>query len=82
MKAICAALACLGMTTADTAQTYPRKAVRIVVPYGTGGDVNTLANQLGASLQQLWGQGMIVDNRTGVSGNIGSAAVVRAPADG
>jgi tripartite-type tricarboxylate transporter receptor subunit TctC len=64
------------------AQNYPNKAVRIIVPYSTGGGADTLARQLGANLQQLWGQGVIVDNRTGASGNIGSEAVVRAPADG
>lgn len=82
LKTLGAALACLGMATAATAQTYPSKAVRIIVPYGTGGGADTLARQLGASLQQLWGQGVIVDNRTGASGNIGSEAVVRSPADG
>ena len=50
------------------ADTYPSKPVRIIVPYGTGGGSDTLARQLGVSLQQLWGQGVTVDNRAGASG--------------
>ena len=64
------------------ADTYPSRAVRIVVPYGTGGGSDILARQLGVVLQQMWGQGVTVENKAGASGNIGSAEVVRAPADG
>ncbi len=67
---------------AAQAQTYPNKSVRIVVPYATGGGSDILARQIGAGLQTLWGQGVVVDNKAGASGNIGSAEVVRAPADG
>jgi tripartite-type tricarboxylate transporter receptor subunit TctC len=64
------------------ADTYPSKTVRIVVPYGTGGGSDILARQIGSSLQPKWGQAIVVDNRAGASGNIGTEAVVRAPADG
>ena len=64
------------------AQGWPTKPVRIIVPYATGGGSDILARQLGASLQPMWGQGVIVDNRAGASGNIGTEAVVRSPADG
>jgi tripartite-type tricarboxylate transporter receptor subunit TctC len=64
------------------ADTYPSKSVRIVVPYGTGGGSDILARQIGAGLQQVWSQSVVVENRAGASGNIGSAEVVRAPADG
>ena len=64
------------------ADTYPSKSVRIVVPYGTGGGSDILARQIGAGLQQIWNQGVVVENKAGASGNIGSAEVVRAPADG
>lgn len=76
------ALACQSLVPVALAETYPSKAVRIIVPYGTGGGTDILARQLGASLQQLWGQGVAVDNRSGASGNIGSEAVVRSAADG
>lgn len=64
------------------AQTYPAKSVRIVVPYATGGGSDILARQIGAGLQKAWGQGVVVDNKAGASGNIGTQEVVRAPADG
>jgi tripartite-type tricarboxylate transporter receptor subunit TctC len=64
------------------ADSYPSRAVRIIVPYGTGGGSDVLARQLSARLQTLWGQGIAVDNRAGASGNIGTEAVVRSPPDG
>ena len=58
-----------------------RQAVRIVVAYtpGTGTD---LARTLAPHLQAAWGQGIVVDNRPGASGNLGAGAVAKAPADG
>jgi tripartite-type tricarboxylate transporter receptor subunit TctC len=64
------------------AQTYPNRAVRIVVPYATGGGSDILARQIGAGLQQAWGQAVAVENKAGASGNIGSQEVVRAAPDG
>ncbi|MFT3718226.1 Bug family tripartite tricarboxylate transporter substrate binding protein [Pseudorhodoferax sp.] len=64
------------------AQSYPNRAVRLIVPYGTGGGSDILARQIGAELQQAWGQAVAVENKAGASGNIGSMEVVRAPADG
>jgi tripartite-type tricarboxylate transporter receptor subunit TctC len=74
-------LTCMTATQA-LAQAYPSRPVRIIVPYGTGGGSDILARQIGARLQTLWGQGIAVDNRAGASGNIGTEAVVKAPADG
>ncbi len=71
-----------GMTAASAADTFPSHAVRIVVPYAVGGSADTLARQIGAGLQKAWNQTVVVDNRAGASGNIGSSEVVRAPADG
>ena len=48
----------------------------------SGGGSDILARQIGAGLQTLWGQAVVVDNRPGASGNIGTEAVVRASADG
>jgi tripartite-type tricarboxylate transporter receptor subunit TctC len=76
--ALCVAVA---MTRAH-AQGFPNKAVRIVVPYATGGGSDILARQIAAGLQPIWGQGVVVDNKAGASGNIGSQEVVRAAADG
>ncbi|MDB5891650.1 MAG: tripartite tricarboxylate transporter substrate binding protein [Polaromonas sp.] len=64
------------------AQTFPARPVKIIVPYGTGGGSDILARQIGARLQNMWGQGVAIDNRAGASGNIGTEAVVHSPADG
>lgn len=64
------------------ADSYPSRAVRIIVPYGTGGSSDVLARLIGARLQAMWGQGVVVENRTGASGSIGTETVVRSPPDG
>jgi tripartite-type tricarboxylate transporter receptor subunit TctC len=75
MMMVCAASLAL-------ADSYPSRAVKIIVPYGTGGGSDILARQISARLQTIWGQGVAVDNRAGASGNIGTEAAVRSPADG
>ena len=64
------------------AQTYPAKPLRIVVPYAPGGAVDILAREIGQKLTESWGQQVIVDNRPGASGMIGSELGSRAQADG
>ncbi len=73
--------ACLSLAPA-WADNYPVRAVKIIVPYGTGGGSDVLARQIGARLQAMWGQGVAVENRAGASGNIGTEAVVKAAPDG
>lgn len=67
---------------ASAAQTYPARAVTIVVPFSAGGPSDILARLLGRQLSQAWGQPVIVENRAGATGMIGSALVVRAQPDG
>ncbi|HEY4372325.1 MAG TPA: tripartite tricarboxylate transporter substrate binding protein [Burkholderiales bacterium] len=74
-----ALLSCLGGAHGET---YPNKPVRIIVPYGVGGASDVLARVLGAGLQAKWGQGVVIENRTGASGNIGTDVVVKSPPDG
>ena len=64
------------------AQTYPLKAIRMIVPYAPGGSVDVVARMLAPKLTQVLGQQVVVDNRPGASGNIGTELTVRAPADG
>jgi tripartite-type tricarboxylate transporter receptor subunit TctC len=61
---------------------WPSKPVRFIVPFPPGGTVDPLARLLGAQLTQAWGQQVIVDNRPGASGSIGTAAAAKSPADG
>src|SRR5262245_41179675 len=65
-----------------SAQVYPAKPVRMVVPLVPGGSVDNLARALAQKMSESIGQQVFVDNRGGASGNIGTELVVRSPADG
>lgn len=65
-----------------TAQTWPAKTVRIIVPQSPGGTTDIQARLLARKYTDTLGQAFVVDNRAGASGMIGTEAVVRAPADG
>jgi tripartite-type tricarboxylate transporter receptor subunit TctC len=78
-----AALAAIFIFAAPAfAQTYPAKPVRMVVPFPAGGPADLVARLLSAKLPETWGQPLVVENRGGAGGNIGTAAVARAAADG
>ncbi|MCX7144529.1 MAG: tripartite tricarboxylate transporter substrate-binding protein, partial [Proteobacteria bacterium] len=64
------------------AQAYPAKPIRIVVPYPPGGTADVLARILGQRITEHLGQTVIVDNRGGAGGNIGTELVVKAAPDG
>lgn len=78
----CAAALIL-LTGAAQAQKYPERPVRLVVPYPAGASSNDiLARQIAPRLTERWRQNVVVDNRSGASGNIGAELVARSPADG
>lgn len=64
------------------AQAYPGKPVRLVVPYAAGGPVDTVARLTAQKLASRWGQQVLVDNRAGSGGAVGTQLVVKAPPDG
>jgi tripartite-type tricarboxylate transporter receptor subunit TctC len=64
------------------AQTYPTKAVRIIVPFPPVGAADLLTRTIGQKLTEAWGQPIIVDNRPGVGGNLGVELAAKAPPDG
>jgi len=68
--------------TSAAAQTFPDKAVRIVVPYPPGGSTDLVARILGEGATELLGQSIIIDNRSGAGGIVGTVAVARAAPDG
>jgi tripartite-type tricarboxylate transporter receptor subunit TctC len=61
---------------------YPNRPVRIVVPYAAGGSADFLARLIAAGLQATLGQSVLVENRSGASGNVGTVAVARSSPDG
>jgi tripartite-type tricarboxylate transporter receptor subunit TctC len=65
-----------------SAQTYPVRAVRIVVPFAPGGSTDILARTVAQRLTDVFGQQVIVDNRPGAGGNIGADIVAKSPPDG
>ncbi len=65
-----------------TAQEFPNKPIRIVVPYSPGGGTDAVARMMAQRLSLTLGQSVVVENKPGASANIGSEFVARAPADG
>src|SRR5262245_54438000 len=64
------------------AVVYPERPLTLIVPFAPGGSTDILARIVAEHLQRSLGQSVIVENRSGASGNIGTAAVARAAADG
>jgi tripartite-type tricarboxylate transporter receptor subunit TctC len=64
------------------AQSYPTRSVRIIVPAPAGGGIDVLARLMGQWLSERLGRPFIIENRPGAGTNLGTEAVVRAPADG
>jgi tripartite-type tricarboxylate transporter receptor subunit TctC len=67
---------------AARAETYPSRLIKIIVPISAGSTTDVVARQVGDSLRQSLGQTVLIDNKPGAGGTIGSAMVAKAPADG
>jgi len=67
---------------AESAQAYPSKPITIIVPFTAGGTTDILARGIGQKLGERWKTSVVVENKPGAGGNIGSAQVARATPDG
>ncbi len=76
LAALAPALACA------QADSYPSKSIRLVTPFPPGGSVDVIARLIAPKLSETLGRQVVVDNRTGASGNIGTELAARAPGDG
>ena len=77
-----AGLALALLTPVAHADSYPSKPLRIVVPYAAGGGTDILARLFAQKMSDSWGQPVIVENRPGADGTIGTELIARSPADG
>ncbi len=79
---LAAGLLLIGLATAATAQNYPTKPVRIVVPSAPGGGQDIVTRAMAQKFSEAWGHQVIAENRAGVGGNIAADAVARSAPDG
>ena len=77
-----AAVFALSVLAPAQAQTWPSKAVRIVVPFPPGGTTDIVARSIGVELQRMWQHPVVIENRPGAGGNIGADLVAKAAPDG
>ena len=79
---LCAGLAALTVAPAAHAQAWPQRPVTLVVPYAPGTGIDIIARTLSPKLAERLGQGVIVDNKPGASGNLGADFVAKAQPNG
>jgi tripartite-type tricarboxylate transporter receptor subunit TctC len=79
---VLAGLLLAGAALPACAQTFPSALIRIIVPAAPGGGTDILARAMSTQLQTLWGQTVIVENRSGAAGLIGTKSVIASPGDG
>ncbi|WP_142846198.1 tripartite tricarboxylate transporter substrate binding protein [Telmatospirillum sp. J64-1] len=84
MKTFAFAALALGMLAgvAHGQENFPNRPVTLVIPYGPGGSTDLLGRQLAAELQKIWGQPVVVENRTGAGSMIGTAYLAQSQPDG
>src|SRR5205085_56054 len=73
---------CLYSGSANAQEPYPNKPIKLIVPFTPGTGIDILARTLGQKIGEDWKASVVVDNRPGASGNIGTEAVAKAAPDG
>ena len=72
----------LAFAGSSSAQIYPARSIRLIVPFAAGGPTDVIARVVAQKLSDMWGQQVYTENIPGAGGNTGVAMVARAPADG
>ena len=83
-RAVCAVAAAAGLwaTSPASAQNWPERPVKLIIPHSAGGAPDVLGRMLARMLGEKLGQPFVVENRVGANGNIGAGAAASSPADG
>ena len=71
---------CIGVHAAETA--YPGKPIHYIVPFAAGGPTDIMSRAIAEKVGAAWGQQVVVDNRAGAGGNIGTETVAKSTPDG
>src|SRR5687767_6561912 len=81
---VCAAISVSALVTgaATGAETYPNKPGRLILPFGAGGSTDVIGRIFAQRFSEAWGQTVVIDNRAGAAGIIGTELGARAPIDG
>ena len=82
VKRMLAALCLAAAVSAHAQEPYPNRAVKVIVPFSPGTGIDILARTIGQKLSDDWKVPVVVENRPGASGNIGTEAVAKSPPDG
>jgi tripartite-type tricarboxylate transporter receptor subunit TctC len=80
LAALCVAAPWYGLAQAQEA--WPTKPVRLVVPFAPGGSTDVIARMIGQKLSEMWGQPVLIEDRSGAGGNVGADFVAKSPGDG
>ena len=73
---------CAALVPVVSAQPFPSKPVKLVIPFPPGGSLDNVGRLLAQKISESWGQQVVVENKPGAGGNIGADAVAKSPADG
>jgi tripartite-type tricarboxylate transporter receptor subunit TctC len=79
---LAAACAACGVSVPASAQAYPTKSVRLIVPFPPGGSLDFAGRLIAQKLTEAWGHPVVVENKPGAGGNIGADLVAKSPPDG